>query len=100
MGCFILYPIYERMYRFLQEDLVMHDCYVSFASAADVKEFVEIAMKQYFPVHAEQDGLKTDAKSIMSLFSMGLNRPIHVVVGETDADTTNFLSQMAPFLVG
>lgn len=77
----------------------MRECYVSFASAADVKEFVEIAMKQYFPVHAEQEGLKTDAKSIMSLFSMGFNRPIHVMVDETDADTSSFFSQVSPFLV-
>lgn len=76
----------------------MRDCYVSFTSATDVREFVEIAMKQYFPIHAEQDGLQTDAKSIMSLFSMGLNRPIHVVVGETDADTSSFFAQVTRFL--
>ena len=77
----------------------MHECYVSFVSAGDVRDFVEIATKQYFPIHVEQGDMCTDAKSIMSLFSMGLNRPLHVVVQDCEANTEDFFSEVTPSLV-
>ena len=77
----------------------MREYYVSFASAAEVYEFVTIATKQFFPIHVERENLRTDAKSIMCLFSMGLNRPLRVVISDAEADTSHFLSAVRPYLV-
>lgn len=77
----------------------MRECFVSFASARDVLNFVEIATKQFFPIRVEQENMQTDATSIMSLFCMGLNRPLRVIIGDPDADLTTFLSQVEPYLV-
>lgn len=76
----------------------MHECYVSFASALEVYDFVSIATKQQFRIQVERDNLKTDAKSIMSLCSMGFNRPLHVILPET-ADAESFLSAVKAYLV-
>ena len=77
----------------------MREYYVSFASAMEVHEFVTIATRQYFPIRVERENHCTDAKSIMSLFSMGLNRPLRVVISDAEADTTHFLSALRPYLV-
>ena len=76
----------------------MCDCYVSFASALEVHEFVSIATRQYFPIRMEQGNLQTDAKSIMSLCSMGFNRPIHMFYPAT-ADAGEFLAAVKPYMV-
>ena len=84
----------------------MRECYVSFASAKEVHEFVSIATRQFFPIHVEQEDLRLNAKSIMSLFCMGLNRPFRVVMADADADpehehdpesTESATAQAAPF---
>ena len=77
----------------------MREYYVSFASATEVHEFVSIATRQFFSIHVERENLRTDAKSIMSLFSMGLNRPLRVVIADAEADATHFLSAVRPYLV-
>ena len=77
----------------------MRECYVSFASAVEVHDFVSIATKQYFPIRVERENLCMDAKSIMSLFCMGLNRPLRVVIADAEADATHFLSAVQPYLV-
>ena len=77
----------------------MREYYVSFASATEVYDFVTIATRQFFPIHVERENLRTDAKSIMSLFAMGLNRPLRVVISDAEADTTHFLSALQPYLV-
>ena len=77
----------------------MHECFVSFATARDVMDFVTIATKQYFPIHVERDSMQTSATSIMSIFSMGLNRPLRVVVWDAGEGAARFLSQVKPYLV-
>ena len=77
----------------------MRECFVSFASAADVQEFVAIATRQGYPIHVERDGMRTSAKSIMSVFSMGLHRPLRVVIGDAKADSSCFFSAVQPYLV-
>ncbi len=77
----------------------MREVYVSFASAVEIHEFVSIATRQFFPVHVERGNLRFDAKSIMSLFSMGLHRPLRVVIADAEADATSFLSDLRPYLV-
>ena len=76
----------------------MRDCYVSFASAMEVHDFVSIATRQHFPIQVERDNLKTDAKSIMSLCSMGFNRPLHVTLPECP-DADEFLAAVKAYLV-
>lgn len=76
----------------------MRECYVSFASALEVHDFVSIATKQYFPIQVERDNLRTDAKSIMSLCSMGFNRPLHVMIPES-ADADAFFTAVEPYTV-
>lgn len=76
----------------------MRECYVSFASALEVHEFVSIATKQHFPIQVERGNLLTSAKSIMSLCSMGFNRPLHVLFPAA-ADSADFLSAVRPFVV-
>ena len=77
----------------------MREYYVSFASATEVHEFVSIATRQFFPIHVEREGLCANAKSIMSLFSMGLNRPLRLVISAAEADADPFLSAVHPYLV-
>lgn len=74
----------------------MQEYYVSFSSASEVHSFVSIATKQLFPVRVERDELCTDAKSIMSLFTLGLNRPLRLVLPEGDTDS--FLTAVEPYL--
>ena len=76
----------------------MRECYVSFASAIEVHEFVSIATKQQFPIQVERDNLLTNAKSIMSVCSMGFNRPLHVLFPAA-ADSSAFLKAVRPFVV-
>jgi len=76
----------------------MRECYVSFSSAIEVHDFVSIATKQFFPIRMEQGNLQTDAKSIMSLCSMGFNRPIHMLFPDT-ADAGEFLAAVKPYMV-
>ena len=76
----------------------MRECYVSFASALEVHDFVSIATKQLFPIRMEQGNLQTNAKSIMSLCSMGFNRPIHMLFPAA-ADATAFLDAVKPYMV-
>ena len=77
----------------------MGECYVSFSSASEVMEFVSIATRQYFPIQLEMDNLRTSATSIMSIFAMGFNRPLRVVIADSNADASLFFSQLAPYLV-
>ena len=77
----------------------MRECYVRFTSADDVKNFVSIATKQYFPIHIERGDLKTSATAIMSIFSMGLNCPLRVVLSDAGERAEAFLSQVQPYLV-
>ena len=76
----------------------MRECYVSFASALEVHEFVNIVTKQFFPVQVEHGSMKVNAKSIMSLCSMGFNRPLHVLFPE-QADADAFLTAVSPYVV-
>ena len=77
----------------------MRECVVSFSSAMEVHEFVSIATRQFFPIRVEWENTLADAKSIMSLFSMGLNRPLRVVVCDPAVDPAPFFSAVAPYLV-
>lgn len=74
----------------------MRECYVSFASVEDVHAFVSITTQQFFSVHVESGHMQTNGKSILSLCSMGLNRPLRVLY---PADASGFLQAVKPYLV-
>lgn len=76
----------------------MRECYVSFASALEVRDFVNIATKQLFTIRVERDNMQANAKSILSLCSMGFNCPLHVVIPE-QADGTEFFSAVRNYVV-
>lgn len=74
----------------------MRECFVSFASVEDVHRFVSITTQQFFSVHVENGQMQTNGKSIMSLCSMGLNRPLRVLY---PAEAEGFLQAVSPYLV-
>ena len=76
----------------------MRECYVSFASALEVYDFVSIATRQRFSIQVERDNLKANAKSIMGLCAMGFNRPLHVMFPES-VDVEGFLTAVKAYLV-
>lgn len=77
----------------------MQEFFISFSSASEVHDFVNIATKQYFPIQVERENQSTDAKSIMSLFSMGLNRPLRLLIPDAGAETEGFLSAVQAYLM-
>ena len=77
----------------------MRECFVSFASAAEVMEFVTIATKQTVPIQVEYSTMQPSATSIMSIFSMGFHRPLRVIGGDAGAEAARVLDQVRPYLV-
>ena len=77
----------------------MRECFVSFASAADVQAFVAIATKQFFSIQVERGNMLTSGKSILGLFSMGMNCPLRVVIQDPEADVSPFMTALQPYLV-
>ncbi len=77
----------------------MQEFFISFSSASEVHDFVNIATKQFFPIQVERENQSTDAKSIMSLFSMGLNRPLRLLIPDIGAETEGFLSAVQAYLM-
>ena len=75
----------------------MRECFVSFASATQVQDFVNIATKQTFAIQVVLDQMTANAKSIMSLYSMGLRRRLKVLLPET-VDAEDFLQAVKPYL--
>ena len=75
----------------------MSDCFVAFSSALEVRDFVSIASRQYFPIAVESDNMQADAKSIMSICALGFDRPLHVRIPET-ADGTEFFSAVRSYM--
>lgn len=75
----------------------MQECYVLFESVSQIRDFVSIATKQKFEIRLEQDNMSTSATSIMSIFSMGLHRPIRVVVPNAQVDTAPFFQAVQSY---
>ena len=76
----------------------MRECYVSFASALEVRDFVNIATKQLFSIRVERGNMQANAKSILSLCSLGFHCPLRVVIPE-QADGTEFFSAVRSYVV-
>ena len=75
----------------------MCECTISFSTPMEICDFVTLATRQTFPIHVEHGGLKTSATSIMSLFCMGLNRPLRVLSAASEDDAAYFLAALAPY---
>lgn len=75
----------------------MQECYVLFQNVSDIRDFVALATKQRFEIRVEQGNLRSSATSIMSIFSMGLNRPVHVLVADDKADAATFFQAVRVF---
>ena len=75
----------------------MCDCTVSFSTPIEIRDFVTLATRQTVPIHVEHGGLQTSATSIMSLFCMGLNRPLRVLSAASEDDAAHFLAALAPY---
>ena len=75
----------------------MCECTISFSTPMEIRDFVTLATRQTFPIHVENGGLKTSATSIMSLFCMGLNRPLRVLSAASEDDAAYFLAALAPY---
>lgn len=77
----------------------MCECVVKFSDPMEIRDFVKLATRQAFPILVEHGGLTTSATSIMSLFCMGLNRPLRVLSAASEDDAAHFLEALAPYLV-
>ena len=75
----------------------MCECVVKFSDPMEIRDFVTLATRQAFPIRVEHGGLTTSATSIMSLFCMGLNRPLRVLSAASEDDAAHFLAALAPY---
>lgn len=81
----------------LSGGISVQECYVLFQSVSDIRDFVSLATKQRFEIRVEQGNLSTSATSIMSVFCMGLNRPVRVLIADAQADTAAFFRALQVF---
>ena len=66
-------------------------------SISDIKQFVNTANLYDFDIDMTSGRYVIDAKSIMGLFSLDLNKPIQVEIHSDDYE--DFLKSIEPFLV-
>mgnify|MGYP003295703600 CR=1 FL=1 len=74
----------------------LRECYISFDSAAQIRDFVSLATRQPCPVRVQRDGFDTIATSIMSLFGMGLHT-ILCVVAPNVPEMADFFTQLSAY---
>jgi len=74
----------------------LHECYLSFSSVDEIRDFVSLATRQTFPITLESGSLRVRATAIMSIFSMGLHTPLRIAMPKTP-ETATFLSAIAPY---
>lgn len=67
-------------------------------SFADIQEFVDLAIDQPFAVCVGNDQQEVNAKSIMAMFSLNYNRPLHVSVACDDEAYHRFTAAAAKFI--
>jgi phosphotransferase system HPr-like phosphotransfer protein len=62
-----------------------HEIDIKFNSISEVKDFVDIVAGFNFDIDLESGRYVIDAKSIMGIFSLDLNKPIKMVAYTEDA---------------
>ncbi len=76
----------------------MKEFLVRLSSFEEVKRFVALTSRYPYPVHAVCADKRTNAKSLIGLFSMDLSRPVTVRAEGGAADTDLLLQEAAQFL--
>ena len=74
----------------------MRDCYLSFSTVDEIREFVSLATRQSFPIEIEHGSHRASATAIMSLFCMGLHTPVHVVAPNVP-ESISFFTAIASY---
>ena len=70
---------------------------VQFKSITDVKEFVRIVNKYPYDVDLSSGRYVVDAKSIMGIFSLELQKPINIEIHADESE--DLVSELNPFRI-
>lgn len=76
----------------------MQTFFITLGSVSDVRQFVEAAMLQSCEIDVRSDRYLVNAKSIMGLFSLDLQRPIQVEFHGSEAESAAFSQSISPLL--
>ncbi|MBP0977546.1 MAG: HPr family phosphocarrier protein [Oscillospiraceae bacterium] len=68
---------------------------VLLSGVAEVKKFVDVVSKYDFNIELVSGKYVVDAKSIMGIFSLDLEKPVHM---NADTDDEGFKAAVAPFI--
>ena len=71
---------------------------ISLSSIDAVKKFVCIANEYDFTINLLSDKYKIDAKSIMSVFSLDLSKPIDLAI-HTEDNLNEILEALKPYII-
>ena len=75
----------------------MRSATIHLSLAENVKDFVNIVSKYPYDIDLRSGRHVVDAKSILGIFSLDLNKPITMEVYENDCD--DLLAEIKPFIV-
>ena len=75
----------------------MKEVYIKLQTINDVRKLVSVVEKYPFSVDLSEGRYLVDAKSLMGIFSLDLNKPITMEVYENDCD--DLLAEIKPFIV-
>ena len=75
----------------------MRSVTIHLSLAENVKDFVNIVSKYPYDIDLRSGRHVVDAKSILGIFSLDLNKPITMAVYENDCD--DLLAEIKPFIV-
>ena len=75
----------------------MRSVTIHLSLAENVKDFVNIVSKYPYDIDLRSGRQVVDAKSILGIFSLDLNKPITMEVYENDCD--DLLAEIKPFIV-
>lgn len=92
------YLIIQEIRRIVQLSggIFVRECYISFATASQIRDFVTLATRQPCPVRVQRDGYDTIATSIMGLFGMGLHTLLRVVAPDVP-EMADFFTQLSVY---
>ena len=79
--------------------IIMNTIHVLLTSIADVKRFVSSANDQLCDIDVISGRYIIDAKSIMGIFSVDLEKPIEVRIHGTEADVAKFCAAIQDKIV-
>jgi len=76
----------------------MQTFFITLGSVSDVRQFVEAANRQSCEIDVRSGRYIVDAKSIMGLFSLDLQRPIEVEFHGSDEESAAFSQSISSLL--